>query len=89
MPLRSIRQLTWSRKEVRRLYTSFSNKMLKIGNSEIGRYLLLSIFDPDLNTGMTLATLNFDGATPNWNEKLKIVSKGFAIANFRILIIAA
>ena len=38
---------------------------------------------------MTLATLNFDGTTPDWNEKLKIVSKGFAITSFRILIIAA
>ena len=38
---------------------------------------------------MILATLNFDGTTPDWNEKLKIVSKGFAITSFRILIIAA
>ena len=38
---------------------------------------------------MTLATLNFDGTAPDWNEKLKIVSKGFAITSFRILIIAA
>ena len=38
---------------------------------------------------MTLATSNFDGTTPDWSEKLKIVSKGFAITSFRILIIAA
>ena len=38
---------------------------------------------------MTLATLNFNGTTPDWNEKLKMVSKCFAITSFRILIIAA
>ena len=38
---------------------------------------------------MTLATLNFDSTTPDWNEKLKIVFQGFAITSFRFLIIAA
>ena len=38
---------------------------------------------------MALATLNCDGTTPDWNEKLKIVSKSFVITSFRILIIAA
>ena len=55
------------------LYTIFSNNLLKLDKRDIGRKLFKLAWDPFLNAGITLASLNCSVTMPVKNKALRII----------------